>query len=139
MAIVLRDVSDQEISRACEIEGLAYKDNPLGGILAPGPSPPDALQQRVQKIVEMRQEDPTAHYLQAYDEAAGKMVAFAKWHVFETSEAITASARPLSFGEGKNVEACMLFFGGMADKKRSIMGDGPHLCKSLRSSGFAKY
>lgn len=138
MAIVLRDVSDQEISRACEIEGLAYKDNPLGGVLAPGPSPPDAWQQRVQKIVEMRQEDPTAHYLQAYDEAAGKMVAFAKWHVFETPEAIAASARPLSFGEGKNVEACILFFGGMADRKQDIMGDKPHLCKSVASIGLAR-
>ena len=139
MAIVLRDVSDQEISRACEIEGRAYQGNPLSDALARGPSPSNALQQRVQKIVEIRQQDPSAHYVQAYDEAAGKMVAFVKWHVFETSEAITTSARPLSFGEGKNVEACMLFFGGMADKKRSIMGDRPHLCKSLRSSGFAKY
>ena len=128
MSLIIRQVLDEEVIRACEIETLAYKDNALGPMLAPGPFPPDALQQRSQQLVKQRQDDPTVCYLQAYDEAAGKMVAFAKWHVFETSASVPASARPLTFGPGRNVEACQLFFGGMAERKEAIMGKKPHIC-----------
>lgn len=129
MSLVLRQVSDDEISRACEIEFLAYKDSALSPILAPGPFPPDALQQRSQQLVKARQDDRTVCYLQAHDEAAGKMIAFAKWHIFDTSASVPASARPLTFGPGKNVEACQLFFGGMAERKEAIMGKAPHICQ----------
>lgn len=129
MTLTLREVSDEEILRACEIEVLAYKDNALGPIIAPGPFPPDALQQRSQQLVKERQDDPTVYYLQAYDEAAGKMVAFAKWHVLQTSASVAASARPLVFGPGRNFEACQLFFGGMAEQKRALIGKSPHVCQ----------
>jgi hypothetical protein len=131
MAIVIREVLDEEVARACEIEAIAYKDNPIGSVIAPGPFPPDASQQRAQQLIASRKEDTTAHYIQAYDEAAGKMVAFAEWHIFETPEAVPVTVRPLVFGPGKNAEACLLFFSGMAERKRAIMGDKPHLCKFL--------
>ncbi|KAI4618778.1 hypothetical protein J4E80_005382 [Alternaria sp. BMP 0032] len=35
MAIILREVPDTDIARGCEIESLAFKDNPLGPILNP--------------------------------------------------------------------------------------------------------
>jgi hypothetical protein len=78
MAIILREVSDSKIERACEIESLAYKDNPLSPILNPGPFPPEASQQSIQQIMEMRKKDPTAHYMQAFDEETAQMVAWAK-------------------------------------------------------------
>ncbi|USP79035.1 glycoside hydrolase family 92 protein [Curvularia clavata] len=131
MTLTLREVSDEEILRACEIEVLAYKDNALGPIIAPGPFPSDALQQRSQQLAQGRKDDPTVSYLQAYDDAAGKMVAFAKWHIFETSASVAASTRPLVFGPGRNVEACQLFFGGMAERKEAIMGKKPHVYLSL--------
>ncbi|KAF1850857.1 acyl-CoA N-acyltransferase [Cucurbitaria berberidis CBS 394.84] len=127
MAISVREVSDDDIPRACEIELLAYKGGSLSPILAPGPFPPDSWQQRIEQVTTMRKEDPTTVYLQAFDGDTGKMVAFAKWHVFESSEAAAKSSRPLSFGAGRNKEACQLFFGGMAKRKKEIMGDKPHL------------
>ena len=134
MAIVLRAVSDEDVARACEIEFQAYRGQPLSPILAPGPFPPDSGQQRIDQLLKMRNEDPTAHYLQAFDEETGKMIAFAKWHIFETSEIAQASSRPLSFGAGRNEAACMLFFGGMKERKEELMGNKPHLCTWYRCS-----
>lgn len=129
MAIIVRDVSDEDIQRACEIEIQAYTGGALSPILAPGPFPPDALQQRTTQMINMRKDDPTAIYLQAIDEGSGKMIAFAKWHLLETPEQAGKSTRPTSYGPGRNAEACSLFFGGMAEGKKRIMGDTPHLCK----------
>ena len=129
MPIVIRDVSDDEIPRACEIEALAYADNTLGPILAPGPRPADAAQQRIQQVIDMRKEDPKVIFMQAFDEAAGKMIAFAKWVVLDSPEAAAGFSRPLSFGAGRNVEACTLFFGGSAARQKELMGGRPYLCK----------
>lgn len=128
MTIILREVSDTDIARACEIESLAYKDNPLNLILNPGPFPPGASQQRMQQIVEMRENDSTAHYMQAFDDRTGQMVAWAKWHIFETTEAAAASFKPLRFGPGMDPEACKIFFEGMAERRKAIMADKPYVC-----------
>ncbi|KAL6706663.1 hypothetical protein ACN47E_005205 [Coniothyrium glycines] len=127
MAIVIREVEDADIPRACVIEGLAYKNNPLGSILAPGPFPPDAAQQRIDQIIGMRKDDPTAKYSQAVDEASWTMIAFAKWHIYQTESQVAASVRPLSFGGGRNKDACTAFFGGMAERKKALMGNAPHI------------
>ena len=110
MAIILREVSDTDIARGCEIESLAFKDNPLGPILNPGPFPPEASQQRIQQIIDMRKNDSTVHLIQAFDEETARMVAWAKRHVFETAEAALASFQPLRLSPGMNEEACKIFF-----------------------------
>ena len=133
MAISVRQVSDDDIPRACEIEYLAYKDDALSPILAPGPFPPGSQQQRIHQVIDMRKDDPSAVYLQAFDEDTGKMVSFAKWHIYVTSEAAAGSSRPLGFGAGRNKEACMLFFGGMTKRKVELMGNKPHLCRLTHS------
>src|SRR5690242_14831545 len=125
MAIIIRDVSDEEIPRACEIEALAYRDSALNPILFPGPFPEKS--NRAEQVIDMREGDPNVVYLQAFDEEAGKMIAFAKWHIFATSEAAAKFSRPISLGGGRNDEACRLFFGGMADKHKELMGNRPHL------------
>ncbi|KAF1947123.1 acyl-CoA N-acyltransferase [Clathrospora elynae] len=127
MVITVRDVSDADIARACEIESLAYKDNPLGPIIAPGPFPLDSTQKNIQRLINMRKEDPTTHYVQAYDEDAGKMAAFAKWNFFETPDAAAASVKPPNIGAGMNKEACILYLGGLAERKKELMGDKPHI------------
>lgn len=134
MGLVIREVSDEDISRACEIELSAYKNSPLGPILAPGPFPPDSQQRRVEELVNTRKDDPSVTYLQVFDEEAGTMVAFVKWHTFETSEAAAASSRPLSIGDGRNKEACMLLYGGLKEKKKEIMGNKPHMCMSYSTA-----
>lgn len=129
MKVLVRDVADSDISRSCEIEFLAYKDNPLSPILAPGPFPPDSLKQRVQELIDLRKNDESVKYLQAVDEESGKMIACAKWHVYATEEAAALSSRPLTFAQGRNKEACTAFFGGMAERKKEIVGSKPHVCK----------
>jgi len=129
MAIILREVSDTDIARGCEIESLAFKDNPLSPILNPGPFPPEASQQRIQEIIEMRKKDPTVHLIQVFDEGTAQMVAWAKWHIFETAEAALALFQPLRLGPGMNVEACEIFFGGMTERRKAIMGEKPYLCR----------
>jgi hypothetical protein len=128
MTIILREVSDTDIARACEIESLAYKDNPLNPILSPGPFPSGASQQRIQQITEMRKNDPTAHYMQAFDDVTGGMVAWAKWHIFETTKAADASFKPLRLGPGMNPKACKIYFEGMADKRKAVMANRPYIC-----------
>lgn len=128
MSIKVRPVSDTELHRSCVIETAAYADSNLSPILFPGPFPPDSMQQRVDQLIKMREHDPTAVYLQAIDTASGRMIAAAKWHLYKTSEDTKISMRKLEFGPGTNPEACLAFFGGMAEKKKEIVGSRPHLC-----------
>ena len=132
MAIILREVSDTDIARGCEIGSLAFKDNPLGPILNPGPFPPGASQQKIQQIIDMRKNDFTVHLIQAFDESTDQMVAWAKWHVFETAEAALTSFQPLRIGPGMDAEACKMFFKGMAARRKAIMGEKPYLCRFAR-------
>jgi hypothetical protein len=136
MAIVVRDVSDDELPRVAEIETAAYADNPLSPILFPGPFPSDSGMQRLAALKEQRDGDPTARYIQAHDEETGLLVAFAKWHIFNTPEAAAAAQRPTrSFGPGTNREACEEFFGTLSSRKKALIGDKPHLCKYCVVSG----
>jgi hypothetical protein len=130
MGIVLRDVSDADIARACEVEAAAYADNPLGPLFFPGPFPPGHAQKRVSYLIETRKTDPTANYLQAYDEETGQLIAFAKWHIYDNPEAATAAVRSSrAFGPGENKEALEAFFGTLKEKKEKHMGGKLHLCK----------
>jgi hypothetical protein len=138
MAIIIRDVTDADLVRACEIEGAAYADSPLSPVLFPGPFPPEAKRQRVPLLIEMRNNDATAQYLQAYDEETGQLIAFAKWHVYDSPEAAATAFQPSRiFGPGANKEACEEFFTGLTSKKNELIGDRAHLCKLLPSSVLA--
>jgi hypothetical protein len=131
-AIQVLEATDADIPHACALEVLAYADNPANPVLFPGPFPPDARQQRIAQIIQMRKDDPTAVFLKAVDRGSGAMIAFTKWHVYETKAAVEkAPTRLLRFGEGTNREACGAFFGGLIRKKKQIMGLRPHLCKPL--------
>lgn len=136
MAIILRDVSDADIARSLEIETAAYADNPLGPILFPGPFSEEHQSKRIPEMIELRKSDSTCHFIQAYDEESKQMVAFAKWHIYDTQEAARAAQRPKrEFGVGTNPEACEAFFGILSEKKKEHVGDRPHLCK-LRNPTF---
>ena len=129
MAIILRDVSDVELQRACDVDSLAFADLPLSPILFPGPFPADSREQKIARYVDTRKEDPSTQYWQAYDEETEQLVAFAKWHIYATPEAAAGADRPSrTLGEGANREACEAFFGTMARKKKELVGGTPHLC-----------
>lgn len=127
---IVRDVTDSDMPRFCEIEFLAYKDNELSSILSPEPSSPDALQKRSEELIGKKRDDKTSRFVQAIDEVTGKTAACAKWHIYQTSEDAAASYKPLSFGGGRSEEPCMAFYGGMADRKKLLIGDRPHMCMS---------
>lgn len=128
MTIIVQTVSDTELHRACIIEAAAYADSDLNPILFPGPFSPDSHQKRVDQMIQMRKEDPTAIYLQAIDQASGRMIAFAKWHVYKTPEETNIPTRKSEFGPDANPGACKAFFGGMLKRRKEIMGGRPHLC-----------
>jgi len=130
MAIVIREVSDADITQTCNIEHAAYNPNgPMPSTLFPGPFPPNSREMRVEQIISMRKNDPTAQYLKAVDDETGEQIAFAKWHTYTTPEAVaSAPMRPIPSAPGVNVEACKAFFGGLVTKKKEIMGIKPHLC-----------
>jgi hypothetical protein len=128
MSIAVRDVSDNELHRACIIEAAAYADGDLNAILFPGPFPADSKQKRADQLIQMRKDDPTAVYMQAIDKASGHMIASSKWHIYRTPEETNMPGRKMEFGPGTNPEACMSFFGGMKERKNGIMGDRPHIC-----------
>jgi hypothetical protein len=140
MAILIREASDDDLPRALEIERAAYADNPLSPILFPGPFPPDAQMQRIPDLIELRKTDPSVRFMQAYDEESGQMVAFAKWHIYESREAAAAAERPSrEFGAGTNREACEEFFGQLSARKKELMSNTPHLCKLISSDLFLAY
>ncbi|KAH7386770.1 acyl-CoA N-acyltransferase [Phaeosphaeria sp. MPI-PUGE-AT-0046c] len=128
MAIIVRDVSDEDIPRSIAIGNAAYADNPLSPILFPGPFSEEYQSKRAPEMVELRKNDPTCHFIQAYDEETKQMVAFAKWHIYSTSEAAQTARRPSrTFGAGTNPEACEAFFGSLAVRKKEHVGQSPHL------------
>ena len=129
MSIIVRNVSDNELHRACIIEAAAYADSDLNAILFPGPFPPDSQQKRVDQLIQMRKDDPTALYMQAIDTASGRMIASSKWHIYKTPEETKTPTKKMEFGPGTNAEACMVFFGGMRERKKEVMGDRPHICR----------
>lgn len=132
MVIIVREVSDADIPRVAAIETAAYAINALRPILFPGPFPPDSEQQRVVELTNARKNDPTATYLQAYDEETGQLVAFAKWHIYDTPEKAAAAQRPSrTFGAGTNSKACEAFFGGLAARKKELMGQKTHIRRAF--------
>ncbi|KAF2024915.1 hypothetical protein EK21DRAFT_77658, partial [Setomelanomma holmii] len=114
--------------RACEVEAIAFASNALSPLLFPGPMPSDSRHQRILQLVELKKTDPSVRFMHAHDEETKQLVAFAKWHVYDTPEAAAKSDRPMrSFGPGTNREACEAFFGGLSIKKKEHIGHKPHL------------
>jgi hypothetical protein len=131
MTIIVQRASGADIPRVCEIETAAYAENPANTVLFPGPFPSDSAAKRAERLVAEINGDPTALCLKAVDEETGEIVAFAKWHIYITPEAVAGAEKVLFFGPGTNQEACYAFFGGMIAKKKAILGNKPHICTSL--------
>ena len=140
MAIIVQETSDADIPRSCEIEVAAYAKNPANTVLFPGPFPPDSRERRVQALIKERQDikelgdDSAVYYLKAVDEETGNVIAFAKWHIYTSPEAAAAAEKVLYFGPGTNQDACYAFFGGLAKKKKELMGSKPHICTFVHCS-----
>jgi hypothetical protein len=131
MAIIVQKASVADVPRVCEIETAAYAEHPANTVLFPGPFPSDSIAKRAERLITEIKSDQTALCLKAVDEETGETVAFAKWHIYKTPEAVAAAERVLVFGPGTNQEACYAFFGGMIEKKKEILGNKPHICTSL--------
>ena len=129
MAIIIRDVSDDEIRQSCEIEGRAYQGSDLNTLFNFGTPSPKEKEKRIQAIVDMRIEDSKIIYKQAFDEEAGTMIAFAKWIVLATPEAAAQFYRPVpNLGTGKNAEMGTFFFSSLAERQKHHMGGKPYIC-----------
>ncbi|KAF2020149.1 acyl-CoA N-acyltransferase [Aaosphaeria arxii CBS 175.79] len=122
MSILVRPVSDADLDQACIIEDAASADIDINLILFPGPSPPGSQRKRVDSLIQLRKDDPTVVYLQAIDTASGRMVAFARFHIYKTPEETQVPIRKLKSeletnqkirnlesDPGTNAEACKVF------------------------------
>ncbi|ORY06770.1 acyl-CoA N-acyltransferase [Clohesyomyces aquaticus] len=131
MSIIVQEALDSDILRACEVEVAAYSNaadpNRLGPILFPGPFPPDAQEKRAAKLIEERKEDPSCIFTKAVDEETGELIAFSKWHIYETAALAAAAEKSVNIRPGMNVEACTMFFSGLAKRKKETMGNKPHI------------
>ncbi|CAA9958252.1 GNAT family acetyltransferase [Pyrenophora teres f. maculata] len=127
MTLTVCDVSDEHILRACEIEFVAYKDSPLAPVLLPGPLPSDAVQERARELIESRRNDPTVYYRQCRDEVTGKMVAFTKYLIVQNPDDVATPTDPPHIGSGRNIQATLMYTGSLAQKKREILGNRPHM------------
>lgn len=136
MAIILCDVLDNEILRAIEMEGTAYKTNNLLGIFTPGPFPVDSRERRAEQFIKTRRDDQTVVYMQAIDQDTDQMIAFAKWHVLDKPQVAADFTRTVPSGPGMNQEACDLFFGGLNEKQKQLMGGRPRLCAFNFAASF---
>lgn len=128
MPFIVEPAVDADIARACEIEFAAHAGRPANSVKFPGPFPPDSAARRAQSLIDERNSDPTTRHVKAVDQETGEIIAFSKWHIYATPEEAEKAERPLNFGEGTNREACMAFFGGIARRKKELMGSKPHIC-----------
>ncbi|KAJ9605588.1 hypothetical protein H2200_010245 [Cladophialophora chaetospira] len=120
MPLILQEAVEADVPRLVEIERDAYATNAMSPILFPGPFPPDALEKRGEGLIKQRRADPSIRWVKAVDMETRDIVAFAKWDIIEKPKEIVRSR---VFGPGCNVEACEEFFGGIARKRKELMGD----------------
>ncbi|KAJ9132142.1 hypothetical protein NKR23_g11399 [Pleurostoma richardsiae] len=127
MPLRLFPAAESDAPRAAELEHAAYSPSPFNKVLFPGPFPPEALGHRAAGLAEELKNDPTVVWLKVVDtdiEGDDKMIAFAKWHIYESP---SEPSKPRTFGPGCNVEACEELFGGLARMKQQWVGSRSHL------------
>lgn len=128
MVLEVQPAFEADARRAVEIEAIAYGPNPFTPILFPGPMPANAKDERAEFLVKQLKEDPTTHWYKVVDtdlEGEEQMVAFSKWHIYTEKPQLT----PRQFGEGCNIEACEMLFGGLMAQRAKILGDRSYVCK----------
>ena len=74
-------------------------------------------------------DDPTARWLMVVDtdQDDKKGIAFAKWNLYVEGPPGMKTRR--QFGEGCNVEACEMVFGGLAKQRDRVLGERRCLCE----------
>jgi GNAT superfamily N-acetyltransferase len=139
MAIIVQKASAADVPRACEIEAAAYAETPANTVLFPGPFPADMAAKKAERLITEIKNDLTVLCLKAVDEETGEIIAFAKWHIYTTPEAAAAAEKVLFFGPGTNQDACYALFGGMAKKKKELLGNKPHICMFLSAADISHF
>ena len=133
MPLQVAPATESDAPRIVEIENMAYEDDVLTPILFPGPFPEGASAKRAEEMVQQLRMDPTSRWLKVIDTDTGKMIAFAKWNVYEPG-APRPKVPERSYGEGCNEPACRQFWGVMDEKRQHHMGKIPHVCKPTPST-----
>jgi hypothetical protein len=133
MSLQVQPATEADARRAVELEAIAYGPNPFTPILFPGPMPASAKDGRAELLAKQLKEDPTTRWHKVVDMALngeGQMISFVKWHVYTEKPEL----KPREFGQGCNVEACELLFGGLQKQRTRILGDRPYVCEWIRST-----
>ena len=130
MALKVLPCTKADLLRIVQVEQAAWADDPFTPILFPGPFPEEILEFRIQEMAREIDEDPTVRWLKVIDTEQSndnEGIAFAKWHVYRDGTPTPTLGR--LFGEGCNVEACKLVFGGLAEKRDRILDQKSCVCE----------
>lgn len=136
MPLKVQECPAAEFAHLVGIEEKAFRfDSTEDSILFPGPFPENSTEIRVKEMIKELQDDPSSIWLKVVDTDAANPnegIAYAKWHIYKDR---TVTARPSrEWGQGANVEACDAFFGSMAEKMLTYVGDKNCYCKYLAGS-----
>lgn len=118
-----------DFPRAADVEKAAWADDQFSSIMFPGPFPEGAAAFRAQEMAKQMQEDPTTRWLKVVDSDAANPdegIAFAQWHIY--ADRLPPAKKMRSFGDGCNIEACELVFGGLMEQRDRLVGDKNLVC-----------
>ena len=132
MPLTLHPCTPSDLPHAVLVERKAYGPSPFSPILFPGPFPPNAFEGRVAELTAQLADDPTTRWLKVVDsdrsgEEAAQGIAYAKYNLYLESAPNDQGSR--GFGDGCNVEACEMVFGGIAEVRRRVMAGMKCVCE----------
>lgn len=129
MPVEIQLAVDEDAPRFAVIERDAYADNGLSPILFPGPFPEDALEKRIEGLIQQRKDDSQIRWVKAVDSETNEILAWAKWEIIDGPKRVKTSSR--TFGQGCNVEACEEYFGGIHEKRHALMDGKFYVCECI--------
>lgn len=129
MSLMVVPCTSADYPHIAEVEQKAFAPNRFTPLLFPGPLPEGVLEFRAQGLAREAAEDVKIQWIKVIDTnyPDGQPLAYAKW-VLYIDEPLISTARN-DFGEGCNVEACQLVFGGLAEQRNRLMGGKRCICK----------
>ena len=79
-------------------------------------------------------DEPGAHWLKAVSTSTGQLAAFAKW--VEPKPGVFPDTSLAQWPEGADQALCDETFGAWARRRRELMGDRGHWCKTVKLSSW---
>lgn len=133
MPLLVVPCTKDDMLRMAVVEKKAFGASALEPILFPGPFPENVMDNRAQELTDQMTNDPTSRWFKVVDTdlpTPDEGIAFAKWAYYV--DTLPDFSYKKMLGQGCNIEACDLLYGGLAAMKEKQMKDKHCICKFLR-------